>query len=247
LQKPKSRRRLCAGFFDGEAARLKMEMRMGRELKIVTPIHKKTKRDYAARMQNDKPQCMTVAKRFDKDFWDADRKYGYGGYTYDGRWEPVARKLIEIYNLKPDASILDVGCGKGFLLYEFKKLLPGCKISGFDISQYAITQAKEEVKDSLFVNLAQEPYPFKDKEFDLVVSITTLHNLPIYDLKKALSEIERVGKQGYILVESFRSDQELFNLQCWALTCLAFFSVKEWVWLFKEFGYSGDYEFIYFE
>ncbi|MDD5584270.1 MAG: class I SAM-dependent methyltransferase [Candidatus Omnitrophica bacterium] len=217
---------------------------MGRLLEIVTPLHKKTKRDYAARMRDDKSGSMTVAKKFDKDFWDGERKYGYGGYSYDGRWEPVARKLIEIYDLKPGARILDVGCGKGFLLYEFKKLLPQCTIAGFDISSYAIAQAKDEVKSSVFVYNAQEPYPFADKEFDLVVSITTLHNLPIYGLKKALSEIGRVGKQAYILVESFRNDREQFNLQCWVLTCLAFFSVKEWVWLFEVFGYSGDYEFI---
>ncbi|MCM8831809.1 MAG: SAM-dependent methyltransferase, partial [Candidatus Omnitrophica bacterium] len=79
------------------------------------------------------------------------------------------------------------------------------------------------------------------------VSITTLHNLHIYDLKKALQEIERVGKNKFIVVESYRNEKELFNLQCWALTCVAFFSVKEWKWLFKEFGYSGDYEFIFFE
>lgn len=220
---------------------------MGRLLNIVTPLHKKTKRDYLARMVDDKAPCMKVAKRYDKDYWDGDRKYGYGGYKYDGRWEIVARKLIDIYKLDNSSAILDVGCGKGYLLYEFKKLIPGSSLKGFDISEYAIKNAKEEISPCLFKHRAQDIYPFNDKEFDLVVSLTTLYNLPMHGLKSALKEVERVGKNKYITLESFRDEAELFNLQCWALTCETFLSVDEWVWLFNEFGYTGDYEFIYFE
>jgi ubiquinone/menaquinone biosynthesis C-methylase UbiE len=157
------------------------------------------------------------------------------------------RKLIEIYSLPENAKILDVGCGKGFLLYEFKKLLPEGTITGFDISSYAIDNAKEEVKDALFVHKAQEPLAFTDKHFDLVVSVTTLHNLGIGELACAMKEIERVGKNKYIVIESFRNEDELFNLQCWALTCESFFAPEGWVWLFDESGYTGDYEFIFFE
>lgn len=220
---------------------------MGNLLNIITPLHKQTKRDYLGRMQDSKVACMKVARSYGRDFWDGDRRYGYGGYRYDGRWEVVARKLIEHYHLPPNARILDVGCGKGYLLYEFRKLLPGCVISGFDISRYAIEHSKEEAKTDLFVHKAQDPYPFADNAFDLVVSITTLHNLPVYALKSALQEIERVGENGYIVVESYRNEKELFNLQCWALTCASFFTPREWVWLYGEFGYTGDYEFIYFK
>lgn len=220
---------------------------MGRLLNIFTPLHKKTKRDYLSRMVDDKINCMKIAKKYGKDFWDGDRRYGYGGYKYDGRWQAVASQLIDFYKLKNSARILDVGCGKGFLLYELKKLLPEAEVVGFDISQYAIDNAKEEIKSGLFVHRAQDKYPFKDKEFDLVISLTTLHNLPIYELKSALREIERVGKDKYVVIEGYRDEVELFNLQCWALTCETFLSASEWVWLFSEFGYTGDYEFIYFE
>ena len=220
---------------------------MGKMLNIVSLLHRKTKRDYIGRMTDNKVECMKIARRYDKSYWDGDRRYGYGGYKYDGRWLDVAKKLIETYNLKENAKILDVGCGKGFLLYEFKKLLPKSKIVGFDISKYAIENAKEEIKTNLLIHRAQDAYNFKDKEFDLVVSITTLHNLEIFDLKSALNEIDRVGKNKYIVVESYRNEEELFNLECWALTAKAFFSTEEWTWLFNYLGYTGDYEFIYFE
>lgn len=216
-------------------------------LNIITPLHKQTKRDYIGRMVDQKVECMKVAKMYDKDFWDGDRRFGYGGYKYDGRWSVVAEELIKQYNLPHNANILDVGCGKGYLLYEFQKLLPGCSLSGFDISEYAIENAKKDLNANLFVHKAQKPFPFEDQEFDLVVSITTLHNLKIFDLKTALTEMERVGKNKYLVVESYRNEAELFNVQCWALTCESFFSKDEWVWLFDEFGYTGDYEFIYFE
>ena len=220
---------------------------MGKMLEIVTQLHKKTKRDYIGRMNDDKIECMKVARKYGKDYWDGDRRYGYGGYRYDGRWSVVANKLVETYNLQENAKILDVGCGKGYLIYEIKKILPKCKIVGFDISDYGIQNAKEEIKNDLFINKAQDPYQFGDKEFDLVISITTLHNLYINELKSALHEIERVGKNKFVVVESYRNEEELFNLQCWALTCNAFFSAHEWIWLYNFFGYSGDYEFIYFE
>lgn len=221
---------------------------MGKLVNIINILHKQTKREYLPRMQDDKVHCMEVAKQYGADYWDGDRRYGYGGYSYDGRWQVIAEKLIETYDLSGRVKILDVGCGKAFLLYELQKLLPKAEVTGFDISEHGIADAKEEIKDRLFVHRAEEPYPFDDNSFDLVISINTLHNLPISKLKLALQEIERVGKANKLIcVESFRSEQELFNLQCWALTCEAFFSPEDWVWLYDKFGYTGDYEFIYFE
>lgn len=220
---------------------------MKQQLNIVTTLHKNTERDYLGRANDQKIGCMKTARKFGYDFWDGDRRFGYGGYNYDGRWAVVAQKLIDQYGLGPNSNILDVGCGKGFLLYEFRKLLPEAKISGIDISEYAIENAKEEIRDNLMVASAQEPFPFEDGQFDLVISLTTLHNLLLPEFKMALSEIERVGKEKYILLDSYRDEAELFNLQCWTLTCELFFRPEEWVFLFNTFSYTGDYEFIFFE
>ena len=221
---------------------------MGQLRNFVTPLHQATKRNYVARMVDDKVHCMKVAKEYGSDYWDGDRRYGYGGYSYmPGRWKPVADALIKQYGLTDTSSVLDVGCGKAFLLYEMKLLLPGLRIAGFDISRYGIDNSKEAIKDALIIHNAQDKYPYSDQEFDLVISLGCLHNLRFFELESALKEIERVGKQGYVMLESYRNEQELFNLQCWALTCESFFDEDEWVWLYKHFGYCGDYEFIYFK
>ncbi|MBT7558251.1 class I SAM-dependent methyltransferase [Candidatus Woesearchaeota archaeon] len=221
---------------------------MGKLRNIVTPLHESTKRDYLARMINDKVHCMKVAKQYGKDYWDGDRRYGYGGYKYmPGRWKPVAEELIKIYNLKSGSKVLDIGCGKGYLLYEIKLIIPDLDITGVDSSDYGLENAKEEMKPFIYKHKAEVKLPYEDKEFDLVISLGTFHNLRLPELKIALSEMERVGKKGYIMLESYRNEEELFNLQCWALTAESFFDEDEWVWLYNNFGYTGDYEFIYFE
>jgi len=165
----------------------------------------------------------------------------------EGRWEKVAKAMIEHYGIKSGDKILDVGCGKGFLLFDFTKVLPGIEIYGLDISTYAINKSKEEIKDRLQVGNATS-LPFEDHSFDLVYSINTLHNLPCYELGIALSEIERVGKNNkYICVESYRNEIEKANLLYWQVTCEAFNSPEEWEWWFNNANYSGDYSFIYFE
>jgi SAM-dependent methyltransferase len=220
---------------------------MGKLLKIVTSLHESSKRDYLLRMVDDKVNCMKIAKQYGEDYWDGDRRYGYGGYRFmPGRWNPVAEKLISTYKLKAGSKVLDIGCGKGYLLYEMKLLIPDLEIIGIDTSDYGLKNAKEEIKPYIFNHKAEEKLPFKNNEFDLVISLGTLHNLRFPELKIALSEMERVGIKGYLMLESYRNEKELFNLQCWALTAESFFDKEEWEWIYKYFGYNGDYEFIYF-
>jgi len=221
---------------------------MGVLRNFVTTLHQSSKREYIPRMLDEKVHCMNVAKRYGPEYWDGDRRYGYGGYKYiPGRWKPVAEALIDTYALKTGSKILDVGCGKGYLLHEMLLIEPGLKIKGFDISKPGIEGSTESVRSNLFLHCAQDKFPYIDHEFDLVISLGTLHNLRLPDLKSSLEEIERVGKQGYVMLESYRNEKELFNLQCWALTCESFFDNEEWIWLYDNFGYNGDYEFIYFE
>lgn len=220
---------------------------MGRLLNIATPLHKRTKRNYIDRMVDDKVHCMLKAKEYEYDYWDGDRRYGYGGYRYDGRWKPVAEKLIDTYHLGASSKILDVGCGKAHLLYELHQLLPDAEVVGFDISHHGLADAPEAIRNRLMHYRAQDAYPWGDGYFDLVLSLGCLHNLRVFELQAALRQIERVGKNRYLMLESYRNEQELFNLQCWALTCESFFDTAEWIWLYQHFGYTGDYEFIYFE
>ncbi|MEL7640475.1 MAG: class I SAM-dependent methyltransferase [Solidesulfovibrio sp.] len=219
---------------------------MGRLRSFFTPLHQRTSRDYLARMTDDKVGCMRVAKRYDADYWDGDRRFGYGGYRYDGRWAPVARAMIEAYGLTAASRVLDVGCGKAHLLHELRALLPGLTVCGLDVSAHALAGAPASVRADLRPHRAQDPLPFDDGQFDLALSLGCLHNLRLFELEAALAGIERVGRRKFVMVESYRDEQELFNLQCWALTCQAFFDTAEWVWLFERFGYTGDYEFIYF-
>ncbi len=198
-------------------------------------------------MFEDKINSMIIARKFEKQFWDGKRKYGYGGYKYiPGLLKPLAKKIIKFYKLSNSSRILEIGCGKGYLIYEIFKILPKINIQGFDISKYAIRNSKKEIQKNLFVHKAEERYPYPKKHFDLVICINTLHNLQIHNLEKAFNEINRVAKKKYLVVESYRNEKELFNLQCWALTAEAFFSKKEWLWLFKRFKYNGEYELIYF-
>lgn len=215
---------------------------------FVTGIHRSTKRDYVQRViEHDKAACAEVAKRFGEEYWDGDRKYGYGGYHYDGRWRPVAEALVQHYGIKPGHSILDIGCGKGFLLYELSQIVPDLKIAGVDVSAYAIEHAKPEVRPFLQVGAA-EKLPFDDKSFDFAVSINVFHNLKVMELNAALAEMERVARLGkYIVVESFRNEREKVNLLYWQLTCRSFYGVDEWQWVMDRAGYSGDYGCIYFE
>jgi len=218
---------------------------------LLSAIHKSTQRDYLARVNDPdfpKAKAAALAKQWGFDYWDGDRKICYGGYRYmEGRWEKVARAMVEQYGIKPGDKILDVGCGKGFLLYDFTKVVPDLELHGIDISEYAIANAKEEIKDRLQVgNATSLPYP--DNYFDFVFSITTLHNLHCYDLDKALREIERVSKKNkYICVESYRNEEEKANLLYWQVTCEAFNTPEEWEWWFKQTGYTGDHSLIYFE
>ena len=218
---------------------------------FLSAVHKSTTRDYLARVndpQYPKAKAAKLAKKWDFDYWDGDRRINYGGYRYmPGRWIKVAQAMADHYGIKAGDKILDVGSGKGFLLYDFTLAVPGVEVYGVDVSQYGIDNSKEEIRDRL-QNASATKLPFPDGHFDFVYSINTLHNLHCYDLDQALREMQRVGKKNrYICIESYRTEEEKANLLYWQVTCEAFNTPEEWEWWFKTTGYSGDHSFIYFE
>jgi ubiquinone/menaquinone biosynthesis C-methylase UbiE len=213
---------------------------MKKEVNLLN-THPKTIRDYDKRAAEKTPEIIKIAKEFGKEFFDGDRKCGYGGYKYDGRWKAVAARMKDYYGLPEEAAILDVGCGKGFLLHDFKELMPRCTVAGIDVSAYAIENAMPSVKLLLKVASA-ESLPYPDKSFDLVISINSIHNLPIERLKGALREVERVSRgHSYITVDAWRNDEERVSLFKWVLTAETMLHVDHWRKLFDEVGYTGDY------
>jgi ubiquinone/menaquinone biosynthesis C-methylase UbiE len=211
-----------------------------REINLLNS-YPKTKRDYDKRAAEKTLEVVRLAKQFGRDFFDGDRKCGYGGYKYDGRWKNVVQRMKDYYHLSDNAAILDIGCAKGFVLHDFKELMPNVKVAGIDVSEYAVANAMSSVKP--FIKIANaEKLPYEDKAFDLVVSINSIHNLPVDRLKKALREIQRVCRgNSYITVDAWRNDLERENLFKWVLTAESMMHINDWKKLFKEVGYAGDY------
>jgi ubiquinone/menaquinone biosynthesis C-methylase UbiE len=176
-------------------------------------------------VDDDKAECAKITSLWGYDYWNGNRKYGYGGYTYDGRWSSVAAEMVQHYNLKNNDSILDIGCGKGYLLYEFTQVVPGISVSGLDISEYGIINAKEEVITRLKLGNCTE-LPYLDAAFDYAYSLNTFHNLKIYELKEALKEIQRVSRgKSYVCVEFYKNESEKADLLYWQLMCNSFIAL----------------------
>ncbi len=200
-----------------------------------------TTRNVKARAEQKSAEDRALAKQFGRDFFDGERRHGYGGYRYDGRWLPVARRFVEHYNLPPDARILDVGAAKGFLMSDFLQVLPGATVRGIDVSTYAKENAHGGMGPLIDIGSA-ESLPYPDKHFDLVISINSIHNLPLERCSRALREIERVSRaHKFVTIDAWRTEEEHQRLLDWILTAETYMSVNDWVKLFAEVGYTGDY------
>jgi len=174
-------------------------------------------------------------------YWDGPREYGYGGYRYDGRWRSVARDVIRHFGLKPGMRVLDVGCGKGFLVKDLMLECPGLEAFGLDISLYALLHCEREVAGRLHLGSA-EKLPFPDRAFDCVLSINTIHNLPRRKALEALREIQRLsGGCAYVQVDSYRTPEQKALFEDWVLTALYHDYPPGWIKLFGDAGYTGDY------
>lgn len=188
------------------------------------------------------PEHRAIARRFGQEFFDGDRLNGYGGYSYHPRfWTDTVARFRDHYRLADDASILDVGCAKGFMLYDFQRLMPQATLAGIDVSEYAIEHAQEEVRR--FVQVADaRSLPFPERSFDLVISINTVHNLVLEECKQAIREIQRVSRgHAFLTVDAWRTDEQRERMFAWNLTALTMMHVDDWQQLFREVGYTGDF------
>lgn len=207
----------------------------------------KTKRDVAARAEGKDPEIVRVAKRYGWAYFDGPRKFGYGGYHYDGRWRSVASDIMDQYDLwhTGPLRILDVGCAKGFLVHDLQQLMHpdlDCHVYGIDVSRYAVRHwPHPDVVGRLHLGSAVD-LPFPDKSFDLVLSINTLHNLPRAALITALREMRRVSRGSmFVQVDSYRTEEEKALFEQWVLTAETHGTPEFWLGLFEEAGYDGDY------
>lgn len=202
----------------------------------------KTKRNVHERGQEKTEEDRRIGRQFGQEYFDGDRRFGYGGYNYNARfWQPVMPTFIEHFGLTKNSSVLDVGSGKGFMLYDLMLAVPGIKVSGIDISQYAIDHTLEQVKPFVRQGDAKK-LPFPDKSFDVVISINTVHNLPLEECKQSLREIQRVARKGsFITMDAYRTPEEKERMDAWNLTALTYMHVDAWKRLFQEVGYTGDF------
>ncbi|MFT2111651.1 class I SAM-dependent methyltransferase [Marinomonas sp. 2405UD68-3] len=214
---------------------------LGKELDLLKN-YPKSKRDTKGRANVISEADREIARQYGKDFFDGDRTYGYGGFSYMPRfWQPVIPDLQSHFQLTKESSLLDVGCAKGFMLYDLQQHIEGIKLAGLDISSYALEHAKEEVKHLLQQGDAKS-LPFEDNSFDVVMSINTVHNLDEKECALALQEIERVSKgQSFITVDAYRNDEEKERMLEWALTAKTIMHVDDWKVFFKDHGYTGDF------
>jgi ubiquinone/menaquinone biosynthesis C-methylase UbiE len=214
---------------------------LGQEIDLMRN-YPRTKRDIKQRGAEKTREDRELARKFEKDFFDGDRRNGYGGFSYNSRfWQPVVPDFKKQYNLNKDSKVLDVGCAKGFMMHDFSEMIPGIKVQGIDVSKYAIENCMPSVKDFVQVADARE-LPFEDNSFDLVISVTTVHNFDRQECIKALQEIERVSKKNaFITVDAYRNDLEKEAMHAWNLTAKTILHVDEWKKLFEEAGYSSDY------
>ena len=185
-------------------------------------------------------------QKFGKDYFDGIRDHGYGGYYYNKKYfRKIAKSLIKHYKLKNNSNILDIGCAKGFLMFELKKLLPKSNILGIDISRYCKINAIKSVKKNIKIGTCSK-LPFYKDYFDFVISISTIHNLNKDGIIKSLKEIQRVKKNGgssFIRVKAYKTLKQKKFIDEWNIVAKSNMSEREWIKLFKKNKYNGDYDF----
>jgi len=184
-----------------------------------------------------------IAFRLDREYYDGQRENGYGGFQYDGRWAQIIPGMITRYGLTPESAILDVGCKKGFFLHDFKAALPGIRCAGVENHPYPLEKAMASVKADLIL-APYEKLPFADGAFDFVMAYAAIYMLNLRGVMDALREIERVGKgKSYVTLGAYHTKEDRELLLDWTLLGTTILHVDDWLEVFEETGYTGDYFF----
>ena len=205
----------------------------------------KTKRNNQKRAEAKDPAVIAIAKQYGQEYWDGPREYGYGGYRDDGRWHPVARDIIAHFGLKPGSRVLDIGCGKGFLVKAL--LAQNMDAFGLDISLYALMHCAPEVIGRLHLGSAEQ-LPFPDGSFDCVLSLNTIHNFPRQKAIVAMREIQRLSNgRAFVQVDSYLTPEQKEIFESWVLTAEFHDYPDGWLKVFADAGYTGDYDWTIIE
>ena len=199
----------------------------------------KGKRNVKSRETAKTEEHIRISREYGEMYFDGSREYGYGGYSYDGRWQPVAKDIVKHFNLKPGDRVLDIGCAKGFLVKDLLAL--GIDAYGIDVSNYALMNCEPEVVGRLQIGSADN-LPFPSNSFAAVISINTIHNLPYKQCVTAVKEMQRLAPgKGFIQVDSYRTPEQKEIFESWVLTAMYYGYPEEWIKLFQEAGYTGDW------
>ncbi len=214
---------------------------MGVEIDLLRN-YPKSSRNLEQREKEKTPEVRALARQFGREYFDGERQTGYGGFHYNPRfWQPVIPDFVSHFGMTHTSSVLDVGCGKGFMLHDMTELIPGITVQGIDVSSYAIENSLDSVRPFLTVANAKD-LPFEDDSFDFVLAINTVHNLEREDCGQALREIQRVARLGaFVTLDAYRNEDEKRRMHQWNLTGMTIMSVEEWKQFFQDVGYDGDY------
>jgi SAM-dependent methyltransferase len=214
---------------------------MGVEIDLLRN-YPRSPRNLEQREKEKTPEVRALARKFGREYFDGERQTGYGGFHYNPRfWQPVIPDFVSHFGMTRTSSVLDVGCGKGFMLHDMTELIPGVTVQGIDVSSYAIQNSLDSVRPFLQVANAKD-LPYEDDSFDFVFAINTVHNLELEDCGQALREIQRVARVGaFVTLDAYRNEEEMRRMHQWNLTGMTIMSVEEWKQFFQDVGYDGDY------
>ena len=185
-----------------------------------------------------------VATLRDKDFFDGNRNYGYGGFKYDGRWKKIAKKIANEYNLDNKSSFLQLGCEKGFLLHDLKNILPNLKIRGLETSDYAVNNSMEDVRKYISKTKNYINLEYEENKFDFILALGVVYTLNLSDAIQCLKEIQRISKgKSFVILASYETIQDYWLFRQWTVLGSTILLKNDWIEVLNHVNYTGDYYF----